>query len=127
VAFSLLQKIGWIKSEAESALDAGLTLTAQLTATRKRWAGEVENGNVVSGTSSGGTSVSFSTPGAGNATPAQWFALAAEMELRYAAAVADLGGSPTDAEILAEMVTDMPVSVGRGPTSFRVDFKNLYA
>jgi len=84
-------------SETVSLLDALNTLAdARFTDTK--------SGRVVVGTSSSGHSVEFAAPGAGTLSPESLAELVSDLLDRYDAALVELGGTPTDAQIYATML-----------------------
>ena len=64
----------------------------------------VAPGRSILSTSAGSHGVTFATPGNGSIGEDTMSALWAEMERRYASALAELGGTPTDAQIYATMM-----------------------
>lgn len=126
MAFCVAEKVAWVECEYELAQSAGFTLLEQLTSTRRDWKETIATGKTVSSTQANTVQVAFSEPGKGAPTPRELFYLAAEMMTRYDTAVAALT-TPTDAQIVAQMVSTMGTPLGQGARSVRTNFSLMYA
>lgn len=100
-------KRAFLRRQATLAVENSRTLEAQLEATLDERVDAVASGQAIASTSGNGQSVSFSEPGKGGPGADGIAELASELLDRYARAVATLGGTPTDAEILEQMLSEL--------------------
>ena len=109
-----------LKWDAE---DASITLAAALKAAARAQLTPTKTGAILTATAGNNHSVTFTLPGAGQgATPAQIAALCEELLRLYDAATAALVASgvpsPTDAQLLTEMLHRLETVVRMGPSDF---------
>jgi hypothetical protein len=101
-------KRAWLIAHARAATAASQTLEAHLLAQIDSKVESIESGLAIAETSGNGHSTSFSKPGEASAGPEEMAGLVGEMLRRYQNArqqLIDAGtASPTDAEILAQML-----------------------
>lgn len=102
---------------AADAVDASQTLLVALNAALKTARDNVATGTTLTGASSNGASSTFEVTD-GSASPQDIFSMWSELRDRYDDALALLGGTPTDAEILAAMLT----ALGKPVRRFSPDF-----
>lgn len=100
-----------------SAEDQNISLADALKAAARGRLSETKTGRVIISTAGNGKSVSFNTPSSASFSPQVAAELCSELLDRYDAAVAYLGGTPTDADILAEMLAMLQV-VAEASTDF---------
>jgi len=124
VAFGPTQRRGYLKGLAYQASDDGLALTVALRAALTTSFSTIESGRLILGTSTNGHSIEFAAPA--YLSPSDVLGLLGRFDDIYTESKARLisGGtaSPTDAEILDEMLTDPFLTSVR---SYRADFSEL--
>lgn len=101
-----MQKRAWLNWCSDT--DTGSNLLAALKAQRNARAAEIKTGQVIAGTSANNHSVSFSAPSQVETSPVDMFGMWQELVDLFTASKADLvtagDATPTDAEVLAEML-----------------------
>lgn len=99
-------KRGWLNWCSET--DTGANLLSALKAQRNARATELKTGQVIAGSAANNHSVSFSNVENAGTSPADMFAMWQELVDLFTASKADLitagDPTPTDAEVLAEML-----------------------
>lgn len=111
-------KQAFLEVIADSATASSATLLATLKAARSGRLTDTQTGKVIVGVAGNGKSITIATPTSGSEfTPVRAAELCQELINRYRAALAYLGGTPTDAEILTEMLAMLQI-VDEASTDF---------
>jgi hypothetical protein len=97
-------KRAWLRTVKINGANASLSLRQALEAELVARTTAIQSGGQISAISANGASVSFSTPSMG-LSPESIVELCDEMLTRYDYAAVSLGGTPTDDEILIEMLS----------------------
>ena len=93
----------WLLGLEATLADTGLSLSDALTLAIKDQYQTLKTGQIIVGTSGNGASVQFDSPGAGKLSPQATLAVLGRLKRLYTAATTALGGTPTDAQIIAQM------------------------
>lgn len=101
-------KRAWLRNQWNLARAAGATLLAQLNAAiAAALPDDIGSGRPISASAANGHSVQFGKPGEGTPGPESIASLAEEMLRRRDIAIAALGGSPSDAEVVTKMLASL--------------------